>query len=60
MGHFNVGKSTLFNRLIGEERAMVHDMPGTARDAIDTVVRRGAALLRGHAGHAPALKDPSE
>jgi GTP-binding protein len=33
-----VGKSTLFNRLIGDDRSVVHDMPGTTRDAIDTVV----------------------
>ncbi len=33
-----MGKSTLFNRLIGEDRSVVHDMPGTTRDAIDTVI----------------------
>ena len=38
LGRPNIGKSTLVNRLIGEDRHVVHDSPGTTMDSIDSVV----------------------
>ncbi len=52
VGRPNVGKSSLLNRLVGEERMMVSDIPGTTRDAVDTLLthRDRAYLLVDTAG----------
>lgn len=46
VGRPNVGKSTLFNQLVGDERSVVHDMAGTTRDTVDTIVETPDGVLR--------------
>jgi GTP-binding protein len=46
VGRPNVGKSSLFNRLVGEERSVVYEDAGTTRDAVDAIVRREDTAVR--------------
>jgi len=52
IGRPNVGKSSLINRLLGEERMVVSEIPGTTRDSVDTLLQRkeGHYLLIDTAG----------
>ncbi len=46
IGHPNVGKSTLLNRLTASDRAIVSPIPGTTRDAVDEIVERDGRRFR--------------
>ena len=46
VGRPNVGKSSLINRVLGEQRLLVSDTPGTTRDAVDSLYTAGDTLYR--------------
>ena len=47
VGRPNVGKSSLFNRLVGEERSVVFEEAGTTRDSVDALVEWAAIIAEG-------------
>ena len=46
VGRPNVGKSSLINKVLGEKRLLVSDIPGTTRDAVDSLYKSGDTLYR--------------
>ena len=46
VGRPNVGKSSLFNRLVGQERSVVYEEAGTTRDAVDALIRTDDGVIR--------------
>lgn len=58
VGRPNVGKSTLFNRLVGRKMALVYDQPGVTRDLKSATATLGALTF--HLTDTPGLFDPKE
>ena len=46
IGRPNIGKSTLVNQMIGQDRHVVHDMPGTTMDSVDSVFEHNGQSYR--------------